>query len=109
MGRDSDRDVPEYTPNKDRRMAEWRAKKDAEQKKADEERRKGLAERADEDTRQQAEKEEGLELSGPVQPTPISTEPSTIPAEQPAGGILKKSRRKHFDKGHQPTLFDGVE
>ena len=111
-GKDYDRAYPDYTPNKDKRMAEWRAKKAAERKKSDEERRKGLAERASEDTRKQAEKEERRELSGTVQPTPISTEPSTIPEKQPAGGVLKRprrTRRQHFDTGHQPTLFDGVE
>lgn len=113
MGRDSDRDVPPYEPNKDRRMAEWRAKKKREKEGADKEKSEKTKKQASEQHKKAIEKEERRELPGPVTPIPISDEGSlNISPTQPPGGILKKERRprkQHFDRGHAPTLFDEVE
>lgn len=102
-----------YTPNKDRRMAEWRAKKSKQKKDSDEARKKRLGDIASEIARKEAEKEERRELKGPVQPTPLTSQsPLTSstpmsPSETPVKP--RSSRRKQFTRDHWPTLFDGVE
>lgn len=115
MGRDSDRDVPPYQPNKDKRMAEWRAKKKREKEQADAENSEKVQEAASEEKKKEVEKEERRELPGPVTAQPITNEGGIeISPMQPPGGILKKQRRprkQHFDLGHTPapSLFDEVE
>ena len=112
-GEQYDRFNPDYTPNKDRRMAEWRAKKAKQKKDSDEAHKKRLGDIASEIARKEAEKEERRELKGPVQATPITPQQSvTSSAPVPPGANLMKprrSRRKQFARDHWPTLFDGVE
>lgn len=97
---------PEFTPNKDRRMAEWRKKKESE-RKAD------LEKKGQEEAQRSAEAEDKPEVTS-ITNQPISSEDTTlinaINNGIPGSEIKKpRSRRKHFDTGHQPTLFDGVE
>lgn len=112
-GKDYDRFNPDYTPNKDRRMAEWREKKKKQKKDSDEAHRKRLGEIASDIARKEAEKEERRELKGPVQSTPITSQPSVAPsAPVPPGAKFvkpRRSRRQQFARDHWPTLFDGVE
>lgn len=113
MGRDSDRDVPAYQPNKDRRMSEWRKKKDAERAAAKEERRKSLEKKGQEEAAKAAEKEERNE-GKVVEAQPITQgDPELAKAlETPQTGApevkpRRPSRRAHFEQ--HPTLFDEVK
>jgi hypothetical protein len=97
---------PEYTPNKDRRMAEWRKKKESE-------RTADLEKKGQEEAKRSAEAEDKPEIKS-VTTDPISSDDGTLLNainNSVPGAELKKtrSRRKHFNTGHQPTLFDGVE
>lgn len=97
---------PEYTPNKDRRMAEWRKKKESE-------RTADLEKKGQEEAKRSSEAEEKPEITS-ITNQPISSEDTTtidaINNFIPGAEIRKtRSRRKHFNTGHQPTLFDGVE
>lgn len=105
-GKDYDRANPDYTPNKDRRMAEWRAKKDAERKADLEARGKAEAERS-------AEAEDKPEIKEVKNVEITQDEDNAIlnAIKNGKGGeTFKKTRqrRKHFDSGHQPTLFDNL-
>jgi hypothetical protein len=107
-GKDYDRfSGPEFTPNKDRRLAEWRKKKEAERTADLAERGRAEAARAS----AAEDKPEGIVVKNV--PSTKSEDTSVIDAiNNPIpGGTLKKqrSRRKHFDTGHKPTLFDDVE
>lgn len=106
------RDEDSFSPREEKIRA-WRKKRADEARKNKEEHSKKLSDISGEIARRDVEKEEKRELSGPVQATPISEGSSVeIPAEQPPGGILKKqrrSRKKKFDAGHTPGLFDEVE
>lgn len=98
---------PEFTPNKDRRMAEWRKKKESE-RKAD------LEKKGQEEATRSAEAEDKPEIKE-VANVPITQDSDNSILNAINNGVsgetVKKprSRRKHFDTGHQPTLFDGVE
>ena len=107
-GKDYDKfSGPEFTPNKDRRLAEWRKKKDAENSANLAEQGKAEAARAS----AAEDKPEGTVVKNV--PVTKSEDTSVIDAinNPTPGGKLKKqrSRRKHFDTGHKPTLFDDVE
>lgn len=103
-GKEYDERNPEFTPNKDRRIKEWREKKAAESKSAAEA-------SASEAVKKEAEKEERKELDGPVTPTPLSSSDSTlldaINNGTPGAPAVRPRRRKaHFDSGtNHPTLF----
>lgn len=106
-GKDYDRfSGPDFTPNKNRRMAEWRKNKDAE-------RQAGLAAQGATEAAKASEAENKPEVTNVVN-EPVATKDTTILnaiTNGMSGEVLKKDRprRKHFDKGHQPTLFDEVE
>lgn len=105
-------DEDDFSPREEKIKA-WRKKKKDESAKNKKERRQRLADRASEISRKEVEKEEARELDGPVQAQPRSTEPPN-PAFGPAlpGGVYKKprrSRKKTFDIGRIPGLFDDVE
>lgn len=112
-GKDYDRFAGDYTPNKDRRMAEWRAKKAKQRKESEEAHREKLKGIASEIARKESEKEERRELKGPIQHTPFAPKSET-PASPPVQQVVqqpkpRKSRRKWFDNPDQRSLFDGVE
>ena len=97
-GEEYDRQYPQYQPNKDRRMAEWRAKKDKEREEQD---RQGAADAAREERRRygtDAERRED-EAEAPKEET------TSTPAKSPS---RRKPRRKAFnqepDEYTQPPL-----
>lgn len=106
-GEEYDRYAGDYSPNKDRKLNEWRARRE-------EERKKKMEDEARRDSLDEAEREEAKEMKGPAKPvTPMKGYPIIdsinngvmgAPAVKP-----KRDRRKHFDTGHQPSLFDDVE
>jgi hypothetical protein len=107
-GKDYDRfSGPDFTPNKDRRMAEWRKKKEAETSADLAERGKAEAARASE----AEDKPEGKVVKNvPVTKSEDTTVLNAINNGLPGETIKKpRYRRKHFDTGHKPTLFDDVE
>lgn len=113
MGRDSDRDVPAYQPNKDRRMAEWSKKKKAERAAADAERKESLEKRGQEEAARAAEKEDSNEIKA-VENHPITEgDPELLKAiNTPQTGApevkpRRRNRRSHFEQ--HPTLFDEVK
>lgn len=103
-GREYDRFAgPDYTPNKDRRMAEWRKKKDAERKSELE--RKGA-----EEASRAAEAEDKPEVKEVVS-QPITSKDTTlldaINSGVP-GETLKKPTRRKKPTILNPSLFDEV-
>ena len=103
-GKDYDRfSGPEYTPNKDRRMAEWRKKKDAE-RQADLE-AKGQTEAA-----KTAEAEDKPEMKSVVHQPMTKSDPELLNAINNGipGGTLKKPARRKKPAILHPTLFDEV-
>ena len=106
-GKDYDKfSGPEFTPNKDRRMAEWHKKKNAENTAS-------LEAKASDESSRASKSEDKPEITAVVnQPLENSDNPILNAINNGVSGeVLKKDRprRKHFDKGHQPTLFDEVE
>ena len=107
-GKDYDKfSGPEFTPNKDRRLAEWRKKKEAERTADFEKRGNEEAARAS----AAEDKPEGIVVKNvPVTKSEDDTVLNAINNPIPGGKLKKqRSRRKHFDTGHKPTLFDDVE
>lgn len=86
-GEEYDRQNPQYTPNKDRRMKEWREKKKKKQEEKGKEIARDMASR-------EAEREERNELSS--LPNPDYVYDPTLAPPSPF------SRREHFEKGHSP-------
>lgn len=112
-GKDYDDRNPQYTPNKDRRLAEWRKKKDAEKAARDEANRAELEKRGKEEAEKASEKEERNEGKS-VSNEPISSDDDTLINAIENGSMgspevtpRRRNRRAHFDQS--PTLFDEVE
>lgn len=87
-GEEYDRQYPDYTPNKDRRMAEWRAKKAKEREEQD---RQGAADAAREERRRYGTDAERREDEA----TAKEKETPSAPAKSPS---RRKPRRKAFDQ-----------
>ena len=104
-GRDYDRFAgPDFTPNKDRKMAEWRAKKDAE-RKAD------LANKGKEEASRASQAEDKPEIKEIVQQPVTKSDPTLLNAINNGvpGGVLKRPARRKKPSILHPTLFDEVE
>lgn len=103
-GRDYDRfSGPDFTPNKDRRMAEWRAKKDAERKAELENKGKEEASRA-------SKAEDKPEIKSVVHQPMTKSDPELLNAINNGipGETLKKPARRKKPAILHPTLFDEV-
>lgn len=104
-GKDYDRfSGPEYTPNKDRRMAEWRKKKDAE-------RQADLEEKGKTEAAVTAEAEDKPEVKKIVHEPIQSTDTTIIDAINNGipGATEQRPRRRKKPSILHPTLFDKVE
>lgn len=103
-GREYDEYAGDYTPNKDRRIKEWREKKAAKKKEDSE----AIARRA---ASSESAKEERRELAGPVTATPITSSDSTLldainNGTSGAPAVKPRRRKDHFTAGtDHPTLF----
>lgn len=97
---------PDFTPNKDRRMAEWRKKKDAE-KKAD------LEKKAEEETAREAAKEpDDSTPPKKIVAVPFSDGDGELKKAMEnhiPGGELKKEPRRKTPKILHPDLFGEVK
>lgn len=103
-GREYDRFAgPDYTPNKDRRMAEWRKKKDAERQAELERRGKEEASRASEAEDKPEVKQVVSQPFNSKDTTLLDAINNGVPGE-----MLKKPARRKKPAILHPTLFDEV-
>lgn len=96
---------PDFTPNKDRRMAEWRKKKEAE-------RQEDLEKRGKEEAARAAEAEDKPEVTNVVSTPMTNTDTELLNAIENGipGAVYKKPRRSKRKPGLlNPTLFDDLD